>query len=129
MKRAAVTVLGPRDEVRRLWDEGGLRPRAVQDGSATVRFVDAPGDRGTEVHVELVHEPGGGAIGAAVRKVRGTDPIATLKDDLRRFKQRAETGTVPRSDGTPEGESLHRKLRQRPAHPLGPGELQELRGR
>ncbi len=129
MKRAAVTVLRPRAEVQRLWDEGGLRPAAVQDGSATARFVDAPGDRGTEVHVELVHEPGGGALGAALRKVRGTDPIATLKDDLRRFKQRAETGTISRSDGTPEGERLHRKLRQRPAHPLSAAELQRLGGR
>ncbi len=127
--RAAVTVLRPRAEVQELWQTGGHRPSAVDDGSASARFVDAPGDRGTEVHVELVHAPGGGPLAAAVRKARGTDPIATLKDDLRRFKQLAEAGSVTRSDGTPDGESLHRKLRQRPAHPLSATERQELRGR
>jgi hypothetical protein len=126
---AAITVLRPRAEVQRLWEEGGHRPSAVADGSASARFADAPGDRGTEVHVELVHPPRGGVLAGAVRKARGTDPLATLKDDLRRFKQHAETGSITRSDGTPEGESLHRKLRQRPAHPLSATELAQVRGR
>jgi len=50
------------------------------------------------------------------------DPLAKVKDDLRRFKQRVETGVIPRSDGTPEGELAERKLKQRPAQPLDDAE-------
>jgi hypothetical protein len=48
-----------------------------------------------------------------------------VKDDLRRFKQRVETGEIPRSDGTPEGERAERKLKQRPAQPLSPEESEK----
>ena len=53
-----------------------------------------------------------------VGKLAGSEPLAKVKDDLRRFKQHAETGEVSRSDGTPEGERAERKLKQRPAQPL-----------
>jgi hypothetical protein len=37
-----------------------------------------------------------------------------------------ETGEVPRSDGSPEGERADRKLKQRPAQPLSTQELQKV---
>jgi uncharacterized membrane protein len=117
--KAAITVSRPREEVQRLW-EASEHPDAV----ASVRFVDAPGDRGTEIHVDL--EPSGGKLGEIAQKLTGSDPYANVKDDLRRFKQRVETGEVPRSDATPEGESVDRKLDQRPAQPLSDAERQEV---
>ena len=87
----------------------------------TVRFVSAPGDQGTEVHLELRYEVPGGAVGAMIAKLFGEEPAIQIKDDLRRFKQIAETGEITRSDGTPEGMRGMRMVKQRPAHPL-PGE-------
>jgi uncharacterized membrane protein len=81
-------------------------------------FVDAPGDRGTEIHLELEYEVTGGAVGAAVKKVIGDEPLQMAKDDLRRFKQLVEVGEVVRSDGTPEGPSAEAYAHQRPAQPV-----------
>ena len=123
--RTAITVNRPPDEVERLWRSAEHRPAYVDDADAAVTFKDAPGDRGTEIHVDL--EAGGpsGRLGAAVRKLGRSAPLAKVKDDLRRFKQHVETGEIPRSDGTPEGERAERKLKQRPAQPLDESELRK----
>ena len=124
-RKAAITVNRPRDGVERLWRTPGYRPQYISEHDAAVTFVDAPGDRGTEIHVDLAQSTRGGKLGEAVRKVRGSEPLAKVKDDLRRFKQHVETGEIPRSEGTPEGESAERKLKQRPAQPLAEHELQK----
>src|SRR3954471_8979009 len=98
---AAITVNRPLEEIQRLWHEAGLEPPA--------EFKSAPGDRGTEIRV--------------------ADDKAKLKDLLRHFKARVETGEVPRSDATPEGESIERKLDQRPAQPLSDQELEKVGAR
>src|SRR5687767_13802343 len=103
--RAAITVLKPRDEVERLWGESEHRPEQAGGEGASVSFKDAPGDRGTEIHVELPDSARGGKVGEIVGKVTGSDPLAEVKDGLRRFKAVVETGELPRSDGTPEGET------------------------
>ena len=121
--RAAVTVYRPRNEVERLWRESEYRPEYVESADAAVSFKDAPGDRGTEIHVSLDESARGGRLGEIVGKLTGSDPLAKVKDDLRRFKAHVETGEVPRSDGTPEGESAERKLKQRPAQPLDESEI------
>jgi uncharacterized membrane protein len=90
---------------------------ATVRSSGTVRFTPAPGNRGTEVTVEMEYAPPGGAIGAVVAKLFGEEPVQQLKDDLRRFKQVAETGEVLRSDGTPDGSRTLRQVRQRSAQP------------
>jgi uncharacterized membrane protein len=69
----------------------------------SVRFKDAPADRGTEVRVELDYEAPGGSAGAMVAKLFGEEPAQQIRDDLRRFKQEIETGEVVRSDGSLEG--------------------------
>jgi uncharacterized membrane protein len=104
--KAAITINLPREEVERRWTSSA--PQI--DGHVT--FKDAPGDHGTEIHVAL--DSGGGPID----KIRGKKPLAKAKDQLRQFKQQVETGEVARSDGTPEGESVGRKFKQRPAQPL-----------
>jgi hypothetical protein len=111
-RRAAITVYRPRAEVERLWRESDY----------AVSFKDAPGDRGTEIHLEVDDRS---AVGEIVGKVTGSDPLAKAKDDLRRFKALVETGEIPRSDGTPEGELAGRKLKQRPAQPLEDSETEK----
>lgn len=91
--------------------------RATIENSGTVRFVDAPRDQGTEIHLEMHVAVPGGKIGALVGKVFGEEPQAQAKDDLRRFKQVLEAGEVVRSDGTPEGQTSLRLIKQRPAQP------------
>lgn len=88
------------------------------DTAGSVRFARAPGDRGTEVHVELTYSPPGGPLGVIVAKLLGEAPDQQLQDDLRHFKQVMEVGEVVLSDGALEGA----RVAQRPAQPLpGPG--------
>src|SRR3954447_14356693 len=122
---AAITLLRPPDEVQRLWRDSHLHPAYLDEIDAQVTFEPAPGDRGTEIHVTIEHDPPAGKVGEVVDKVRGAMPRAKAMDELRRFKQRVETGVIVRSDGTPEGELAERKLDQRPAQPLAEGELVE----
>jgi uncharacterized membrane protein len=124
--RAAITVNRPREEVERLWQDAAYRPAHIHDADARVAFREAPGDRGTEIHVDLDTSARGGRVGELVGKVTGAAPLAKVKDDLRRFKAHVETGEVPRSDGAPEGERVERKLKQRPAQPLTDKELEEV---
>jgi uncharacterized membrane protein len=111
--RAAITILRPREEVQRRWAEE--QQSFSEAGNATVTFTDAPGDRGTEIHLEV---DTAGKLGQMAQKLTGSEPLAKAKDDLRRFKHLVETGEIPRSDATPEGELAERKLKQRPAQPL-----------
>jgi uncharacterized membrane protein len=124
ISRTAITVHREQAEIQRLWDDPGYQPGHIKELGATVTFRDAPGDRGTEIHVDL----GGtrGRLGAMTQRFVGADPLAKVKDDLRRFKQRVETSVIPRSDGTPEGELAERKLKQRPAQPLDDAELRKV---
>jgi uncharacterized membrane protein len=121
--KAAITVHRSREEVQRLWESSEYRPDYIRGTDAPVTFTDAPGDRGTEIHVDLGGSTSGGKLGDVVKKVTGAAPLAKVKDDLRRFKQQVETGEIPRSDGSPEGERAERKLKQRPAQPLEESEL------
>jgi uncharacterized membrane protein len=86
--------------------------------SGAVRFADAPGDRGTEIHLELHYDAPGGPAGARVAKLLGEDPGSQVRNDMRRFKQVMETGEIVRSDSTPEGPGARGFFRQRPAQPV-----------
>jgi|SRR5215218_1549628 len=124
-KKASVTVLGSPEEVQRRWQEEGLRPQYIESHDAAVTFRRAPGDRGTEVHVDLEQTAPGGKAGEMLMKLTAKEPLAKVKDDLRRFKAQFETGVIPRSEGSPEGELAERKLKQRPAQPLKQDELEK----
>jgi uncharacterized membrane protein len=123
--RTAITVNRPVDEIRRMWDDASFRPKHITETGAAVTFREAPGDRGTEIHVDLRSGTSRGTVGAAVEKLLGSAPLAKAKDDLRHFKQLVETGEIARSEGSPEGERAERKLKQRPAQPLKESELQK----
>jgi uncharacterized membrane protein len=73
------------------------------DHWGVVRFVPAPGGRGTHVTVELEYEPIGGAFGVTVAKLFGEEPGQQIAEDLRRFKQLMEVGEVPTTEGQPRG--------------------------
>lgn len=94
----------------------------------SVRFETAPGDRGTEVHVELFYDPPGGALGALFARLFGEEPTQQIKSDLRRFKQVIETGEVVHSDSSihpsmhaarPAGDEEHLSHRIQPQYTLG----------
>jgi uncharacterized membrane protein len=91
--------------------------------SGTVRFVPAPGGRGTEVHVAMNYHVPGRKLGEALARWAGEDPPQQLDDDLRRFKQVMETGEVVRSEGAPWGKRARREFPQHPARPLTSAEL------
>jgi uncharacterized membrane protein len=100
------------------WQSTGRIPVG---NTGSVRFSDAPGDRGTELRIDLAYEPPAGRAGAAVAKLLGAHPEQQVRDNLRRFKQVMETGEVVRSDGSPEGSRAFRQAKQRPAQPLATG--------
>jgi uncharacterized membrane protein len=124
--KAAITVLRPPDEIERLWQDPAMHEGSRQPDLAAVRFLKAPGERGTEIHVEVQRDGAGGKLGEAVGKLTGRDPLAKAKDDLRRFKQRVETGVLAQSEAAPEGELAERKLRERPAQPMSADERQKV---
>ncbi|MFE5191657.1 SRPBCC family protein [Streptomyces sp. NPDC056628] len=95
------------------------------DNSGDVRFVPAPGGRGTEIRVSLRYELPGGAVGKAAAGYFGEEPHQQLDDDLRRFKQIAEVGEVVRSEGAPGGKRARGEFPQHPARPLTEDELKE----
>lgn len=77
----AITVNASLDLAEAGWVEWCASGYAKLENDYAVRFEPAPGARGTEVHLS-----GGGSTG-------------TIREELRRFKQRLETGEIPLSDG------------------------------
>jgi uncharacterized membrane protein len=78
-------------------------PGADVANGGDVRFEPAPGGRGTEVYVELHYDPPAGALGALAARLFGEEPAQQVQEDLRRFKQVLETGTVTASEATLHG--------------------------
>lgn len=91
-----------------------------------VAFSPAPGGRGTEIHVTLYYHISGARAAAALARYFGERPARQLDDELRRFKQIAETGEVVRSEGAPGGKYARRDFPQHPARPLSRDELIEV---
>jgi uncharacterized membrane protein len=71
---------------------------AAVPNSGQVRFVPAPGRRGTEVHVDLTYDPPGGIVGATIASLFGEEPSQQVDADLRRFKQVLEVGEVAQAE-------------------------------
>lgn len=76
---------------------------ATFDHVGEVRFVPAPGGRGTEVHLKMNVLPPAGKLGKAVGKLIHRVPEQVIAADLGRLKQLLETGEVMKSDA-----SIHR---------------------
>lgn len=70
------------------------------DNAGSVRFVDGPPGRGTELRVTLDYIPPGRSVGAWVARLLGEDPKRQIETDLRRLKQILETGEVTTSQSS-----------------------------
>jgi uncharacterized membrane protein len=73
------------------------------DNAGSVRFVQAPGDRGTEVRVVMDYIPPAGQLGDVIARLFGESPRQTVREDLRRFKALMESGEIPTTTGQPRG--------------------------
>ena len=84
-----------------------LRWRSVADAvvsnAGSVTFRAAPGDRGTELCVELTYVPPAGDLGRAASFFSNKALAIQLERDLRRLKQVLELGEIVQSDA-----SVHR---------------------
>jgi len=134
-----ITVRDDREAVQRKWREfvsrrdDGLRlgPLEITDEalgqrtkwraadsadvqvSGEARFTEAPGSRGTELHLQIDED------GSIIEKIKGETPRQRAADDLRHFKQLVETGVVARSEGAQEGSDARRQPIQSAAQPHG----------
>ena len=70
--------------------------------AGSVNFDDA-GAHGTRVTVRLQYDPPGGKLGAYVAWLMRQEPSQQIREDLRAWKQRIETGEVPTTEGQPSG--------------------------
>lgn len=73
------------------------------DNAGSVRFVQAPAGRGTELKVVLDYIPPAGAVGRTIAMLMGQDPEHQIREDLRRFKRIMECGEAPGTEGQPRG--------------------------
>ncbi len=78
--------------------------------AGSVSFQAAPGDRGTEVRLELDYDPPFGKLGSTIAMLFRDEPGQQVQEDLRHFKQVMETGEIVLSDAT----------KQRGMHPAQP---------
>ena len=75
------------------------------DNRGSVKFTNAPAGRGSIVAVELHYSPPAGAVGVAIARLFGEEPLIQLDEDLRRFKQIMEAGEAITTEGQPAGRS------------------------
>ena len=75
-------------------------PGGQVDTAGFVRFRPAPGDRGTEIVVEMRYDPPGGVVGAIIAKLFGESGQEVVTRDLQAFKNVLETGEVVHSDSS-----------------------------
>lgn len=78
-------------------------PGSEIETAGEVRFLDAPGDRGTEVHARIEYRAPGGMIGQSAAAILHGMNSQLMKEDMRRFKQLLETGEIPTTEGQPSG--------------------------
>jgi uncharacterized membrane protein len=77
-------------------------PDAVIPNEGSVRFRQAPADRGTVATLRLRFDPPGGALGDVAVDLLGTTPLNLAVDGaLRRFKSLTETGEIPTTERQP----------------------------
>ena len=126
-RRSHWTAVGPAN-LRVEWDAETLEDRPDEliswrslpgghvDTAGYVRFRHAPGNRGTEVLVEMRYDPPGGVVGASIAKLFGESGQEVVTRDLQAFKNVLETGEVVHSDSS---------IYTRP-HPARPPEEKEL---
>ena len=71
--------------------------------AGSIRFSEAPMNKGTEVQMTVEFVPPGGAIGKALTELIGEVPAQYLGQFLREFKQLMETGEKATTEGQSSG--------------------------
>ncbi|HEV7136050.1 MAG TPA: SRPBCC family protein [Steroidobacteraceae bacterium] len=87
-------------------------PGTLVPNQGEVRFMAAPGDRGTEVTVRMTYQPPMGSAGAAAARMLLEEPTLQIREDLRRLKAILETGETPTTDNQPHGKLIIGKGRE-----------------
>ena len=100
--RRAITINRSPSEVEAFWREQGSDTDAIDEH---VRFVPAPGGRGTEVHLLRTYEKPG-PLASLIAKARHHDPAQIAFDELLALKQVIETGDIVVSDAWLNGPSM-----------------------
>ena len=77
-------------------------PGADVRNAGNLILKDAPGGRGTEVHLRMAYDAPGGALGAALARLFGEEPDSDARHDLRRLKQLLELGEATTNAMRPE---------------------------
>ena len=93
---AEITVDRPNEMIA--W---GTLPGATVAHRGYVKFIPAPGDRGTEISVALEYDPPGAALGIAAGSMAKFIPAQDIKEEIRNFKQIMEAGAIPTTEGQP----------------------------
>lgn len=69
--------------------------------AGVLAFRSAPGDRGTELHLEARFDPPGGAVGEAISKLFHIVPREIVLKALYNFRALALTGEIPSTEPQP----------------------------
>lgn len=69
--------------------------------SGVLLFRPAPGDRGTELHLNVQFDPPGGAVGQVVSKLFHIVPAEIVRKALYKFRALALTGEIPTIEPQP----------------------------
>jgi uncharacterized membrane protein len=80
-------------------------PGAAVHHRGYVKFLPAPGNRGTEVHVALEYEPPGGGVGKLLGSLLGPLTEQQIQEEIRNFKRIMEAVDPPTTGGQPSGRS------------------------
>ncbi|MGA6925366.1 MAG: SRPBCC family protein [Desulfosarcina sp.] len=78
-------------------------PDADIQNAGCVIFKDAPGERGTEIKVNINYRPPAGPLGRAAAALANPAFSKMIRNDIRRFKALMETGEIPTTEGQPTG--------------------------
>lgn len=126
--RDALTILAPVDQVqeawRRHWDAeiddvaddriAWHAPDRYGGGAGETRFAPAPGDKGTELRVEVQLDRS--AVAGVAERLAGEAPQQQLRMDLRKFKSVVEAGEAVEIAGQPTGRGpVARRLQEHAA--------------
>ncbi|MFN3663402.1 SRPBCC family protein [Yoonia sp.] len=69
-------------------------PQSQIDTEGSVRFREAPGNRGTQVEARIAYVPPGGEIGRWIAKAFLAEPALQGRQELKRLKMLMETGEI-----------------------------------
>jgi uncharacterized membrane protein len=78
-------------------------PDSQIDNSGEVRFQEAPGNKGTELHAIIHYRAPAGVLGQGVATLLNPALAEMVRSDVRRFKELMEAGEISTISGQPSG--------------------------